>query len=383
MSSLNSVDIILEINKHKVLLIKRSFDPCKGKFALPGGKQDNFESLENAVFKVIKETLGLNVKLKGTEVEFEGMGKHRLYQIKTYDSGTDPRGGNTTVFAIQLACDETEFIKKIKLGAKASDVKIMRKDKLPLLAFDHNDFIKNYFEKQKPFPETKETYDSSIYKNPSVTVDILIFTIKNDSLKLLLIKRKSWPYENHWAIPGGFVDVEESVYDAAKRELKEETNISEVYLEQLYTFGDVNRDPRTRVISVSYFALVSAEKLTIEAASDAKEAKLYDVDKLPKLAFDHEKIVEYGISRLRNKIEYTNIAFQLLSKKFTLTELQKAYEIILNTELDKRNFRKKIKEQNLLKALNETKRDGAHRPAKLYSFKKNTDKTIMSSKKII
>ncbi|MBO0859204.1 MAG: NUDIX hydrolase [Chloracidobacterium sp.] len=210
----------------------------------------------------------------------------------------------------------------------------------------------------------------SDYPQPSVTVDLVIFTVAEDDLKVLLIRRGQEPFKGRWALPGGFVDIEESLELAAARELQEEVGVMNVYLEQLYTFGDPRRDPRGRVISVSYFALVDAERQRIVAASDAAEAQWRSVFDAPKLAFDHAKILDYAVWRLRNKIEWTTVGYELLPKKFTLSELQRVYEIILQRPVDKRNFRKKIMAQGQVVELNETRTDVAHRPARLYSFRK-------------
>jgi 8-oxo-dGTP diphosphatase len=208
------------------------------------------------------------------------------------------------------------------------------------------------------------------YDKLGVTVDIVIFSIKNDDLNVLLVKRKLQPFKDMWAIPGGFVRKNESLKKAAMRKLLEETGVKDVYLEQLYTFGEPKRDPRGRIITIAYFALIDSTKIKPIARTDVYETgwhSMYDIPK--KLAFDHEDILKYAFQRLRYKLEYTTVGFQLLPKKFTLSELQKVYEIILSKELDKRNFRKKIASLNLLKALNENKMEGAHRPARLYSFK--------------
>lgn len=208
---------------------------------------------------------------------------------------------------------------------------------------------------------------------PPLTVDLVIFTVAGNDLKVLLIQRKQEPFKECWALPGGFVESDESLEKAAARELKEEVGVTDVYLEQLYTFGEPKRDPRGRVISVAYFALVDAERQQIRAASDAADAQWHSVfnPKLgPKLAFDHKQILEYAVWRLRNKIEWTTVGYELLPKKFTLSELQRVYEIILQKPVDKRNFRKKILAQGQIRELNETRSDGAHRPAKLYSFRK-------------
>ncbi|HWP48429.1 MAG TPA: NUDIX domain-containing protein [Candidatus Limnocylindrales bacterium] len=204
----------------------------------------------------------------------------------------------------------------------------------------------------------------------AVTVDIVIFTILEADLKVLLVKRKIPPFKGMWAIPGGFVRKDESLDHAARRELKEETHVSDVYLEQLYTFGDPHRDPRMRVITVAYFALINSEELNLRASPNVEEVQWFSMYKLPPLAFDHKEILDYALERLRNKLNYTTVGFQLLPEKFTLTELQKVYEIILNKKLDKRNFRKKILSMGILKECEgETKiYRGYHRPAQLYSF---------------
>ena len=173
----------------------------------------------------------------------------------------------------------------------------------------------------------------------SVAVDVAIFTVIKNELKVLLIKRKLEP-KNIWAIPGGFVRKEESLEDAAERELKEETDVSDVYLEQLYTFGEPKRDPRGRIVSVSYFALISAEKVSPKSGSDAKEVKWFQIKKIPKLAFDHNRILKYAKKRLAWKLEYTNVVYSLLPRNFSLTQLQKVYEVVLGRKLDKRNIRR-------------------------------------------
>lgn len=204
---------------------------------------------------------------------------------------------------------------------------------------------------------------------PKVTVDVVIFTIKNSELKVLLIKRNKGPFKGCWALPGGFIEMDESLENAAKRELFEETGVRDVYLEQLYTFGDPKRDPRGRVITIAYFALVKAEKVVLKASSDALETKWFPAHNLPELAFDHGRVVQYAMKRLRWKLEYTTVGFQFLPKKFTLTQLQKVYEIVFNKKFDKRNFRKKILSLNLIKPTGKRTMGVAHRPAELYSFK--------------
>jgi 8-oxo-dGTP diphosphatase len=213
------------------------------------------------------------------------------------------------------------------------------------------------------------------YENPAVTVDIVVFTIQNEELKVLLVKRKIDPYKNSWAIPGGFVKIDESLEDAAVRELKEETGASGLYLEQLYTFGNIKRDPRQRVITVSYLALTNSDKIELKATTDVSDAKWFSLKSLPSLAFDHDKILKYALKRLKWKFEYTAVAFSLLPKKFTLSQLQELYEIVFNKKFDKRNFRKKLFSLNILKE-EETKTDVSHRPPKLYSLKANISEIV-------
>jgi 8-oxo-dGTP diphosphatase len=206
------------------------------------------------------------------------------------------------------------------------------------------------------------------YPRPSVTVDVIIFTLRDDDLQVLLIRRGHSPFVNMWAIPGGFVGIDESLEDAAMRELEEETGVREVYLEQLYTFGDLDRDPRGRVITVAYFALVPADAVQPHAGHDAAEARWWSVYDLPSLAFDHADILAYALQRLRYKLEYTAVGFELLPEAFTLSELQVAYEIILGEKLDKRNFRRKILNADVIEGTGEH-RTGEGRPAKLYHFR--------------
>lgn len=215
----------------------------------------------------------------------------------------------------------------------------------------------------------QQKYNASTYERPSVTVDVLLFTIENNELKILLVKRNEEPFKDVWALPGGFVNIDESLDEAAKRELSQESGVKNVYLEQLYTFGNPNRDPRTRVITVTYMALAAKSDWHLKADGDAKDAAFHSVDKLPKLAFDHSEIIKYGLQRLRSKLGYTNIVLGLLPSSFTLTGLQKVYETILKAKLDKRNFRKKMLSTDLLVASGKKSEGGAHRPAMLYSFR--------------
>lgn len=207
------------------------------------------------------------------------------------------------------------------------------------------------------------------FEHPAVTVDVLIFTVQDDHLKIILTKRGLEPFKGDWAIPGVFVNMDESLEEAAKRGLKDKTGVEDVYLEQLYTFGDLDRDPRSRVVTVAYFALTNHYKMQPIHSPSVLELKLFHVNSLPKLAFDHKKIIEKALHRLRNKIGYTSIVQGLLPEKFRLSDLQKAYEIILDTTLDKRNFRKKMLGLKLLEPVGEKDIQGAHRPAMLYRFK--------------
>lgn len=277
-------------------------------------------------------------------------------------------------------------------------------------------------------------YDAGQYERPSVTVDMLVFTVMNlrsesyrklpeKALKILMVKRGDHPYLGYWALPGGFVNIDESLDKAALRELKEETNIEDIYMEQLYTWGDVGRDPRTRVIGCSYLSLVDSSKLDIVAGDDAEDAawftvkcsiieqkktsigKEFNVQSMVRLvlrndseeltavikvnktfdgnvvrvereliesegiAFDHGKIIEYAVLRMRNKIEYTDIAFSLMPERFTLTELQQVYEVILGKKLLKANFRRKI--LGMVMETGEYSRAAGHRPSKLYKYNPN------------
>lgn len=266
-------------------------------------------------------------------------------------------------------------------------------------------------------------YKPSNYPKPSVTVDNLIFTIKDEKLQVLLIKRKNHPDIDTWALPGGFIECGENgetAEYAAYRELKEETNLENIYMEQLYTWSDVNRDPRMRVMSIAFMALINISGTNIKAGDDAKETAWFEVSKIKngidnngivsydlilkneefnvkieakvfdmprqngvlttyksniiqisdeKLAFDHINIVNMGIDRLRNKVEYTPIAFNLLPLKFTLPELQKIYEIILQKKLYKKNFRDKISQMVVDTGEKET--NFSRRPAKIYKYNNN------------
>jgi 8-oxo-dGTP diphosphatase len=211
-------------------------------------------------------------------------------------------------------------------------------------------------------------YDVTRYERPSVTVDVVIFSVVGGGLKVLLIKRKKWPFEGMWAIPGGFVDMDESLEGAAARELYEETGVEGVYLEQFYTFGQPDRDPRTRVISVAYLALVDAGQLHPRAADDAADVGWFSVHDPPSLAFDHVDILKRALQRLRRKLESTALGSLFMPEEFTLSELRRAYERILNEKLDGRLFRRRILAADILEETG-TRRGGGRRAARLYRFK--------------
>jgi 8-oxo-dGTP diphosphatase len=214
-------------------------------------------------------------------------------------------------------------------------------------------------------------YDPSDYERPSVTVDVVIFTLVEQDLQVLLIRRKRSPFAGYWAIPGGFVGIDESLEAAALRELEEETGVRDVYIEQLYTFGDPDRDPRTRVITVAYFALVPETRLpALRPGDDAADAGWWSMYDLPQLAFDHKDILGYALTRLRYKLEYTAAAFELLPQKFTLSELQSAYEVILGEQLDRGNFRKKLRRADVVEPTKDYRETGG-RPARLYRFRED------------
>lgn len=213
------------------------------------------------------------------------------------------------------------------------------------------------------------TYNLAQFQRPSVTVDVVLFAFRDDDLQVLLVRRHSWPFRDYWAIPGGFVELDETLEQSAMRELREETGVADVYLEQLYTFGDPDRDPRTRVISVVYFALVGADQAReLRAGDDAAEARWWSMVDLPPLAFDHDRILRYAHQRLRWKLEYTALGFLLLPETFTLGELQAVYEVVLRERLDKRNFRRKILATGVLEETEGYRTGGQHRPARLYRF---------------
>ncbi len=217
---------------------------------------------------------------------------------------------------------------------------------------------------------------------PALTADIVAFSLRDtadrpqhQALHVLLIQRGAPPYKGRWALPGGFVQTGESLEQAARRELAEETGMRGLYLEQLYTFGDPKRDPRGWTVTVAYVALVP-ETVAVQAGDDAAAAHWFPVQSLPSLAFDHAEIVHYALQRLRNKLEYTAVGFELLPDEFTLSELQAAYEIVLGETLDKRNFRRRIDEANVLEELPRFKSEGQGRPARLHRYRRDAIKEV-------
>lgn len=208
------------------------------------------------------------------------------------------------------------------------------------------------------------------YPRSALTVDCVVFGLDDTDLKVLLIERDLEPFAGMWALPGGFVHMDETLDEAAQRELVEETGLSKLYLEQLYTFSSVDRDPRERVVSVAFYALVNIRCHTVHAATDARNAAWFAVTDTPSLAFDHDKILSVALERLKGKVRYQPIGFELLPSLFTLAQLQHLYETILETKMDKRNFRRKILSMEILQETNQIEKDVAHRAARLYRFNK-------------
>lgn len=216
------------------------------------------------------------------------------------------------------------------------------------------------------------------FPNPQIklTVDAIVFGYNAGKISILLIQRKYEPFKGQWAIPGGFVLEDESLEEAVQRELKEETGVSINYLEQLYTFGAVDRDPRGRVVSVAYFGLIHPDGHTLEASTDAELAQWFEIDDLPELSFDHKHILNVAIERLKGKITYEPIGFELLETKFPFSDLEKLYTTLLGRPIDRRNFRKKINNLNILDELDEKVSLGAGRPASLFKFNEKRYKQL-------
>jgi ADP-ribose pyrophosphatase YjhB (NUDIX family) len=215
------------------------------------------------------------------------------------------------------------------------------------------------------------------FARPALTVDVVVFALDAEELRVMLIERDLKPFAGRWALPGGFVRVDETIDAAARRELQEESGLKDIFLEQLYTFGDLDRDPRERVVTVAYYALVNLAGHEVHASTDARSAAWFPVNDLPDLAFDHQRILDAAHDRVRAKVQYQPIGFELLPEKFTLSQLQHLYEVILDRELDKRNFRKKVLSMEIVKETNEIETDVAHRAARLYRFDKRKYDRLM------
>jgi len=215
------------------------------------------------------------------------------------------------------------------------------------------------------------------FARPALAVDIVVFALDDEDLQVMLIERDLPPFAGQWALPGGFVRVDETLDEAANRELREETGLHDIFLEQLYTFGELQRDPRERIVTVAYYALVNLAGHDVQASTDARNAAWFPVAELPTLAFDHARIVDTALERLRGKVRYQPLGFELLPERFTLRQLQHLYEIILGRELDKRNFRKKVLSMGILKETNEIEKDVAHRAARLFRFDQRAYQKLM------
>ncbi|MCL5093991.1 MAG: NUDIX hydrolase [Patescibacteria group bacterium] len=215
------------------------------------------------------------------------------------------------------------------------------------------------------------------YKNQGIHVDMVVFTVDDKKIKTLLVQRGRKPFVGEWILPGGAVYNDESVDFAAERELEEKTGLKDLYLEQLHTFGNPKRDPRKRMVSVAYLALVDKKKVSIlQKTSKTLDAKWFDIKKLPDLAFDHKEIVRLAVKSLRKMLIYSNIAYTLLPCQFTLPELQGVYEIILGEKFDRRNFRRKFLNLGLIEATGKREEGMANRPANLYRFKAKKYKAV-------
>jgi 8-oxo-dGTP diphosphatase len=217
-----------------------------------------------------------------------------------------------------------------------------------------------------PTVMTEKKLFSYKYPHPALAADLAIFTLLKGSLHLLLVERAREPFKGRWALPGGFVRMHEDLPSAAARELQEETGVAGAYLEQVGAFGSPERDPRERVVSIAFFAIIASDTVHLQSGSDAAAARWWPVNELPQLAFDHQEILEHARHRLRDKVRRSPIALRFLAPEFTLTELQQVHEAILSQELDKRNFRKWLTTLPYLRATGRMRRGGQHRPAELY-----------------
>lgn len=218
-------------------------------------------------------------------------------------------------------------------------------------------------------------------QNIKIAVDAIVFGYEEGKLYLLLIQPRYGDWGDKWALPGGFVLEDEPLTTAVKRELKEEANVEVNYLEQLYTFGDdINRDPRARVISVAYFALVNPTQMTLKAATDANDARWFEYNDLPSLAYDHQTIIAKAYQRLQAKVTYQPIGFDLLDKEFPFSDVENLYRTILGQEIDRRNFRKKIMSFGIIEETNKIQKSGGGRPAKLFRFNLPKYKELSNSR---
>ncbi|MFT5450262.1 MAG: 8-oxo-dGTP diphosphatase [Gammaproteobacteria bacterium] len=201
---------------------------------------------------------------------------------------------------------------------------------------------------------------------PRINTNVVVYTLRDGQLKLLLVRRGADPFKNMWALPGGQLQANEDLDSSALRTLEEGTGVAGVYLEQLYTFGEPNRDPRHRTIAVSYVALIPSDRLQLRAAMNAEGVGWFSLNELPQLAFDHAHMVDVARQRLAAKLAYSTIALQFMPERFTLSELQEVYETILDETMDKRNFRKRILAIEQVVETEQVRRTGSHRPARLY-----------------
>ncbi|MCD7899978.1 MAG: NUDIX hydrolase [Bacteroides sp.] len=216
-------------------------------------------------------------------------------------------------------------------------------------------------------PQTPYIYE---YPRPAVTTDCVIFGFDEGELKVLLIERGIEPYLGKWALPGGFLNMDEDAETCSRRILQKETGLDNIFMEQLYTFSSVERDPRYRVISIAHFALVRKSDYNAMAGLDTTTVRWFDLSEVPELAFDHKAILDMAKDRLRGKIKYQPIGFELLPERFTMPDLHRLYETILQESLDRRNFRKKMLSFNILVDTGEVQRGAQNRAPKLYCFDK-------------
>jgi len=206
----------------------------------------------------------------------------------------------------------------------------------------------------------------------NISIDCVIFGFEKSKLEILLVKRAINPMKGKWALPGGFIKKDELVNDAAQRILEETTGVKNIYLEEIGVFDSINRYPLWRVFTLAHFALINSEQYSITAGKDTSDVKWFGLDELPTLPFDHKAIIEFALDKLRTRVRFKPIGFELLPIKFTLPQLQKLYESILGKDLDKRNFRKKLSKMNLVKKLKEKDQNNKRRAAFLYKFDKLT-----------